>query len=84
MFMNAWNNSWIGICYRDKNGDHHPGRSIKRLGHIMFSAIFTAPLNEAKGIRLVPGAVRPDLQSQRIDSGLIREGLCFCKELEYD
>jgi putative acetyltransferase len=54
------------------------------LGHILFSHVFTTPPGEAKGIRLAPIAVRPDLQSRGIGSGLIREGLHLCKELHFD
>ena len=54
------------------------------LGHILFSPVSTAPPSEAKGIGLAPLAVRPDVQSQGIGSGLIREGLRLCNELGYD
>lgn len=53
-------------------------------GHILFSPVSTTPPSEAKGIGLAPVAVRPNVQSQGIGSGLIREGLRLCKELEYD
>jgi putative acetyltransferase len=54
------------------------------LGHILFSPVSTTPPGEAKGIGLAPVAVRPDVQSQGIGSGLIREGLRLCKELGVD
>jgi putative acetyltransferase len=54
------------------------------LGHILFSPVSTVPPSEAKGIGLAPVAVRPDVQSQGIGSGLIREGLHRCSELGFD
>jgi putative acetyltransferase len=66
------------------------------LGHIMFSPVAITPSNavtppggatppsEAKGIGLAPVVVHPDVQSQGVGSGLIREGLRLCKELGYD
>jgi putative acetyltransferase len=54
------------------------------LGHILFSPVSTTPPSEAKGIGLAPVAVRPQVQSQGIGSGLIREGLRLCKVLGYD
>ena len=54
------------------------------LGHILFSAVSTAPPSQAKGIGLAPVAVRPDVQSRGIGSGLIREGLQRCQWLGYD
>jgi putative acetyltransferase len=54
------------------------------LGHILFSLVTTTPSSEVKGIGLAPVAVRPEVQSQGIGSGLIREGLRLCKELGYD
>ncbi|RPJ23900.1 MAG: N-acetyltransferase [Chloroflexi bacterium] len=60
------------------------------LGHILFSPVSitppsrATPPNEAKGIGLAPVAVRPDVHSQGIGSGLIREGLRLCAELGYD
>ncbi|HEY3476915.1 MAG TPA: N-acetyltransferase [Anaerolineales bacterium] len=54
------------------------------LGHILFSSVTTAPPSEGTGLGLAPVAVRPDAQSQRIGSKLVREGLRLCKELGYD
>ena len=54
------------------------------LGHVLFSAVSTTPPIDAEGIGLAPLAVRPDAQSQAIGSRLIRQGLCLCKELEFD
>ncbi len=54
------------------------------LGHILFSPVTTTPPSAAKGIGLAPVAVRPQVRSQGIGSGLIREGLRLCKELGYD
>jgi len=54
------------------------------LGYILFSLVSTAPPGEGKGIGLAPVAVRPDVQSKGIGSGLIRQGLHLCQELGYD
>ena len=54
------------------------------MGHILFSPVTTSPSSQAKGIGLAPVAVRSEAQSQGIGSGLIREGLHLCRELEYD
>lgn len=60
------------------------------LGHILFSEVSIAspggasPPNEAKGIGLAPVAVRPDMQSRRIGSKLIYQGLRLCSQLRYD
>ncbi len=60
------------------------------LGYILFSEVSiilpggASPPNEAKGIGLAPVAVRPDIQSRRIGSKLIHQGLRLCSQRSYD
>src|SRR5687767_1066026 len=76
--MSVWNDSWIGICCRDKHGNQNSYRRIagqrqsdhslvavdgeEVLGHILFSLVTTNPPSGPKGLGLALVAVRPDVQ----------------------